>query len=132
MTDRKMSELETPALLLEQGRMKNNIARMRERITRLKVGFRPHVKTAKCLEVALAMSGGTPGPITVSTLHEADYFADRGFTDILYAVGIAPNKMGHVAALLKRGIKLTLSSTALRLPWRWRRRPPPCRCRSTS
>lgn len=107
MTDRKMSELETPALLLEQGRMKNNIARMRERITRLKVGFRPHVKTAKCLEVALAMSGGTPGPITVSTLHEADYFADRGFTDILYAVGIAPNKMGHVAALLKRGIKLT-------------------------
>ncbi|MBL0125402.1 MAG: DSD1 family PLP-dependent enzyme [Betaproteobacteria bacterium] len=108
MTDRKMSELETPALLLEQGRMKNNIARMRERITRLKVGFRPHVKTAKCLEVALAMSGGTPGPITVSTLHEADYFADRGFTDILYAVGITPNKMGHVAALLKRGAKLTV------------------------
>jgi D-serine deaminase-like pyridoxal phosphate-dependent protein len=81
---------------------------MREQLGRLKVGFRPHVKTAKCIEVALAMSGGTPGPITVSTLHEADYFVDHGFTDILYAVGIAPNKMGHVAALLKRGVKLTV------------------------
>jgi D-serine deaminase-like pyridoxal phosphate-dependent protein len=103
-----IAQLETPALLLEHGRMTANIARMRTQLKRLKVGFRPHVKTAKCVEVALAMSGGTPGPITVSTLHEADYFADQGFTDILYAVGITTNKMAHVAALLKRGVKLTL------------------------
>ncbi len=108
MTSRAIDQLETPALLLEQGCMKQNIARMREQLMRLKVGFRPHVKTAKCIEIALAMSGGTPGPITVSTLREADYFADHGFTDILYAVGITPNKMGHVAALLKRDVKLTL------------------------
>ena len=108
MTSRAITQLETPALLLEQGRMKQNIARMREQLTRLKVGFRPHVKTAKCLEVALAMSGGSPGPITVSTLREAAYFADHGFTDILYAVGITPNKMHHVAALLERGVKLTV------------------------
>ena len=108
MTNRTIDQLETPALLLEQGRMNRNIARMREQLARLKVGFRPHVKTAKCIEVALAMSAGTPGPITVSTLREADYFADHGFTDILYAVGITPNKMGHVAALLKRGVKLTV------------------------
>ena len=88
--------------------MHRNIARMREKLSALKVGFRPHVKTAKCAEVALAMSGGVPGPITVSTLREADYFADRGFTDILYAVGISPNKLNHVAALRKRGVKLTV------------------------
>ncbi|MEO8102880.1 MAG: alanine racemase [Betaproteobacteria bacterium] len=103
-----ISDLDTPALLLERGRMDKNIARMREQIARLKVGFRPHVKTAKCVEAALAMSSGSPGPITVSTLREADYFADHGFTDILYAVGIAPHKLVHVAALLKRGIKLTV------------------------
>ncbi len=101
-------QLETPALLLEQGRMKENITRMRKQVARLNVGFRPHVKTAKCIEVALAMTGGAPGPITVSTLREADYFADHGFTDILYAVGITPNKMDHVAALLRRGVKLTV------------------------
>ena len=108
MTHRLIFQLETPALLLEQGRMQQNIAKMRDRLSRLNVAFRPHVKTAKCIEVALAMSGGSPGPITVSTLREADYFADHGFTDILYAVGITPNKMAHVAALLKRGVRLTV------------------------
>ena len=108
MTQSSITELETPALLLEEGRMKTNIARMRDQLARLNVCFRPHVKTAKCVEVALAMCGGAPGPITVSTLREADYFADHGFTDILYAVGITTNKMAHVAALLKRGVKLTV------------------------
>lgn len=108
MTSRTIAQLETPALLLEQGRMNRNIERMRAQLARLRVGFRPHVKTAKCVEAALAMSGGVPGPITVSTLREADYFADHGFTDILYAVGIAQNKMEHVNALLKRGVDLTV------------------------
>lgn len=108
LTSPTINKLETPALLLENGKMQKNIARMRDQLARLKVAFRPHVKTAKCVEVALAMSGGVAGPITVSTLREADYFADNGFTDILYAVGITANKMGHVASLLGRGIKLTL------------------------
>ena len=108
MNGQTITELETPALLLEQGRMNSNIVRMRAQLARLKVNFRPHVKTAKCIEAARAMSGGTPGPITVSTLREADYFAGHGFTDILYAVGITPNKMGHVAGLLKRGVNLTV------------------------
>ena len=105
---KNITQLETPALLLDVGRMQKNIARMHQQLSRVQVGFRPHVKTAKCIEVALAMSGGTPGPITVSTLREADYFADHGYTDILYAVGITANKMGHVAALLRRGVKLTV------------------------
>ena len=103
-----LADLETPALLLERGRMNANIARMRAQMAKLKVGFRPHVKTAKCLEAALAMCGGAPGPITVSTLREADFFAGCGFSDILYAVGITPNKMDHVKALLDRGIHLTV------------------------
>ncbi|MET0336495.1 MAG: alanine racemase, partial [Caulobacter sp.] len=39
------------------------------------------------------------GPITVSTLAEAEYFADHGFDDILYAVGLAPSKVDRVASL---------------------------------
>ncbi|MEP7154252.1 MAG: alanine racemase [Betaproteobacteria bacterium] len=103
-----IAELETPALLLERRRMLDNIARMRAHMQKLKVSFRPHVKTAKCVEAALAMCGGVPGSITVSTLREADYFADHGFTDILYAVGITPNKMAHVQALQARGVTMTV------------------------
>jgi D-serine deaminase-like pyridoxal phosphate-dependent protein len=48
------------------------------------------------------------GPIAVSTLKEAEYFAAHGVTDILYAVGIAPGKLEHAAALMSRGVDLVL------------------------
>jgi D-serine deaminase-like pyridoxal phosphate-dependent protein len=103
-----LAELETPALLLDEPRMQRNIERMRSRLQRLGVVFRPHVKTNKSIEVTRRLLPDGPGPITVSTLLEADYFARHGFTDILYAVCIAPNKLAHVAALQDRGVRLTL------------------------
>ena len=103
-----LNALETPALLLDEPRMMANIARLSARLRALGVPLRPHVKTAKCIEVALAMTGGTPGPITVSTLREADRFAQAGFRDITYAVGISANKLPHVAELLARGVRLTV------------------------
>jgi D-serine deaminase-like pyridoxal phosphate-dependent protein len=45
-------------------------------------------------------------PITVSTLREAEEFADAGFRDIVYAVGIAPSKLDRVQALRRRGVDL--------------------------
>ena len=103
-----LDQLETPALLLDEARMERNIARMRERMQRLRVAFRPHVKTNKSLDVTRRLLPGGSGPITVSTLLEADFFAGHGFTDILYAVCIAPNKLAHVAALQDRGVRLSL------------------------
>ena len=50
--------------------------------------------------------GGEPGPITVSTLKEAEWFFERGFSDILYAVGIAPGKLARAAALRRAGCDL--------------------------
>ncbi len=100
--------LETPMLLLDAPRMRGNVSRMASRIAALGPVLRPHVKTAKCVEVALAMTGGRPGPITVSTLREADEFVQAGFRDIVYAVGIAPNKLPHVARLLEQGVDLTV------------------------
>jgi D-serine deaminase-like pyridoxal phosphate-dependent protein len=41
-------------------------------------------------------------------LKEAEYFLSNGITDILYAVGIAPNKLDHVAALRTKGAELTI------------------------
>jgi len=103
-----LATLETPALLLDAARMAANIARLRARLQALGVAARPHVKTAKCLPVVQAMLGAATGPITVSTLREADEFAAHGFDDFCYAVGLAPNKHDHVARLLARGLRLTV------------------------
>jgi len=103
-----LEQLETPALVLDEARMDRNIARMREQARRLGVSFRPHVKTHKCMEVARRMMETPQGPITVSTLKEAEFFAQRGVKDMLYAVCISPNKLDHVMALQDRGARLSI------------------------
>lgn len=108
MANQVMEQLETPALILDEARMDRNIARMRSQVQRLGVVFRPHVKTNKCIDVARRLMETPQGPITVSTLREAEYFAAHGVTDILYAVCIAPNKIEHVMALQDQGVRLSL------------------------
>jgi D-serine deaminase-like pyridoxal phosphate-dependent protein len=103
-----LEQLETPALLLDEAQMDRNIARMRDQVRKLGVTFRPHVKTHKCIEVARRMMESPEGPITVSTLKEAEYFAGQGVKDILYAVCISPNKLHHVAALQERGVRMQI------------------------
>ena len=74
----QLSELATPCLLLDTERLARNVERMNRRATALNVRLRPHVKTAKCREVARLVHGGQPGPITVSTLREAEFFCADG------------------------------------------------------
>jgi len=105
---RDLRTLETPALVLDGQKMSGNIARMRGHLAQLGVAFRPHVKTSKSIDVVRRTIGADTGRITVSTLKEAEYFAGFGFTDILYAVGIVPNKFQHVFDLRARGVALTV------------------------
>lgn len=72
---------------------------MREKAQRSGIGFRPHMKTHKTAEAARMQFGGGTGPITVSTLAEAEFFAGHGFDDITYAVPIGPGKLPRAAAL---------------------------------
>ena len=60
------------------------------------------MKTAKSVEVA-KLAAPDFGPITVSTLAEARYFAAAGWRDQIYAVGITPAKLDAVAALNAAG-----------------------------
>ncbi len=103
-----LSELRTPALLLDKARLQANLDRMAARAKELDVNLRPHMKTAKSIEVARLATEGQAGGITVSTLAEAAYFARAGFTDILYGVGITPDKLADVAAIQALGAQLTL------------------------
>lgn len=100
--------LHTPCLLLDEQRMGNNIKRLRERLAAAGVGFRPHLKTAKSIEVARQMITGPNGPATVSTLREAEEFASFGITDLTYAVGIAPCKLPRIQSIRKSGVALTI------------------------
>lgn len=99
---------ETPLLLLDRDRLDGNILRMRTTLAPFDVTLRPHVKTNKCLEVTERLFDGAKGPITVSTLREAEFFFAADYTDILYGVGIAPNKFAHAARLLEQGAALKL------------------------
>ena len=103
-----LDTIETPALILDMTKVDRNIARLRRHLADLGVGFRPHVKTAKSTEVAHRLFPEGKGPITVSTLAEAEYFADGGFTDITYAVGLAPEKIARTRALVARGVDLSV------------------------
>jgi D-serine deaminase-like pyridoxal phosphate-dependent protein len=99
--------LDTPALLLDRGKLERNCRRMRERVRSQGVVLRPHVKTAKSVEVAQVALDAPAGAITVSTLREAEYFFDHGFRDILYAVGMVPAKVPRMAGLTRRGARIS-------------------------
>jgi D-serine deaminase-like pyridoxal phosphate-dependent protein len=103
-----LSDLVTPAALIDEARMMRNISRMQDRMNVLGVRLRPHVKTSKCTEVARRQSGQGGGAITVSTLKEAECFFAAGFNDILYAACIPPNKVERALALRRRGCDLIL------------------------
>jgi D-serine deaminase-like pyridoxal phosphate-dependent protein len=98
-----LEALATPCLILDADRMERNIARLRTRLDRLGVALRPHLKTAKSVDVARRVMASPSGPATVSTLREAEQFAAAGVRDIIYAVGIAPAKLPQVLALRAKG-----------------------------
>lgn len=88
--------------------MKRNIDRLSRHAASLGVSLRPHLKTTKSVEAAQYLLTQGDGPVTVSTLAEAEVFASAGITDILYAVGIAASKLGRVVALHRAGCNLTV------------------------
>jgi D-serine deaminase-like pyridoxal phosphate-dependent protein len=96
--------LTTPCLLLDRDRLERNIARMQAVADRLGVALRPHLKTAKSVEVArLSVAAGAKG-LTVSTLKEAEYFAAHGFTDLFYAVSIVGRHVPRLVKLARAGV----------------------------
>jgi D-serine deaminase-like pyridoxal phosphate-dependent protein len=99
----KLADLPTPCLVLDRTVLLRNIGSMVRALSRHRVPLRPHMKTAKSIDVARLATAGQPGGITVSTLAEAEYFSGHGIDDILYAVGITPQKLDQVAKLNAAG-----------------------------
>jgi D-serine deaminase-like pyridoxal phosphate-dependent protein len=102
----KLADLPTPCLVLDREILQRNIRAMAGVLGRHRLPLRPHMKTAKSIEVARLALAGQPGGITVSTLAEAEYFAAHGITDILYAVAIVPQKLPQIDKLAATGAQV--------------------------
>ncbi|MEE9375020.1 MAG: DSD1 family PLP-dependent enzyme [Rhizobiaceae bacterium] len=102
------STLETPCLLLDEAKLQNNVRRLRQKAKALGVELRPHLKTGKSVEVAERILEQPHAKATVSTLSEAELFAKAGVKDILYAVGISPQKLDRVLAIRAAGCDLSI------------------------
>ena len=103
-----LQDLETPCLIVDRKKVQTNINKLHKHLASLGVNLRPHGKTAKNSDVINLALVGQQGGITVSTLKEADYYFTQGIQDIVYAVGITPNKLNHVTTLIQQGAMLTL------------------------
>ena len=104
----QVATLSTPCLLIDEAKMMRNIDRLADRARDLEVVLRPHLKTVKSVDAARRQLTGGTGPATVSTLAEAEVFAAAGINDIVYAVGISPQKLDRVLALRKAGCDLVV------------------------
>ena len=113
MAAHTLDDLPTPALILDRAVLRRNLKRMSERLQQAGVTLRPHLKTAKSVQVGRMAVEGHDGRITVSTLAEARYFAAGGFKDILYGVGIIPAKLPAIAELRRQGVNLRVVTDSL-------------------
>jgi D-serine deaminase-like pyridoxal phosphate-dependent protein len=98
----RITDLPTPALLLDLPRLEANLARMAERARALTVALRPHIKTHKCLEIAERQRTLGASGITVSTLYEAHVFAQHGFDDLTWAFPVPLTRLREAQAVAGR------------------------------
>lgn len=101
-----MLELDTPALVVDLDDLDFNISSMAtffEGLDRPKL--RPYVSVHRCPTIAQKQiaAGGTVGGICVSTLDQAEVFANSGITDILLLnFVVTTRKMDRLLSLAKR------------------------------
>jgi D-serine deaminase-like pyridoxal phosphate-dependent protein len=106
MAAHTLDDLPTPALILDRAVLRRNLKRMSDRLRQAGVALRPHLKTAKSIQIGQMAVEGHDGRITVSTLAEARYFAEGGFNDILYGVGIIPAKLEAISEMRREGVNV--------------------------
>lgn len=94
-----VDQVRTPCYAVDLRIAKANADRMQATASKLGVSLRPHVKTHKTVEVALLQTGGQRSGICASSIAEVDFFASRGFKDILYACPLTPDKVPMCARL---------------------------------
>ena len=109
----QLETIKTPSLIVDFARMKRNSERILNRANELNVNLRPHVKTHRCAEIAKIQTKNTIGRIMVSTLSEAHFFSENGFSDIIYGVPIEHGKFTEAIEIARKTEKFALLSDNL-------------------
>jgi D-serine deaminase-like pyridoxal phosphate-dependent protein len=98
-----LSEVDTPALILDLGAFERNLDRMDASLAGKKIKIRPHAKSHKCPDIARAQIRRGAVGVCCQKVSEAEALVEGGVPDVLIAnevVGAA--KLRRLAALAKR------------------------------
>jgi D-serine deaminase-like pyridoxal phosphate-dependent protein len=97
-----LSEIPTPAVLVDSSKLARNIARMQKAVSERGIRLRPHAKTHKSPVIArMQIDAGAAG-VCCAKLGEAEVFADAGVTDIRLPYPLNPVNADRVFALADR------------------------------
>lgn len=95
--------IDTPAMLVDEQLMEQNISEMQALANSLGAKLRPHIKTHKTPQVALRQIAAGARGITCAKLGEAEVMADGGIEDILMAYPVVTDlKIKRLLALMER------------------------------
>ncbi|MGH7599698.1 MAG: D-TA family PLP-dependent enzyme [bacterium] len=98
----KLTDLDTPAVLIDLDKLEQNIQRMANFAKAQRINLRPHIKTHKIPQIAfMQLRAGAVG-ITCQKLGEAEVMADAGIDDILITYNIVGEHKLRRLAQLKR------------------------------
>ena len=104
-----ISELETPAVVVDLDVMERNLSRMADYCREHQLLLRPHTKTHKIPELAKRQIASGATGITVAKLGEAEVMLNAGITDMLIAYPIVgPEKTRRLARLAEQA-RITIS-----------------------
>lgn len=96
----RIEDIETPALIIDEGILKENMKRMEALLSGGTLALRPHYKSHKCADLALRQIRAGAKGMTCAKLSEAEDLADAGVEDILIANQITdPAKCARAARL---------------------------------
>jgi len=104
----RLADLPTPCAVLDPVRLENNIKTLADRMAGFGVALRPHLKTAKSIDVARICTEHGADRWTVSTLKEAEYFHANGLSDMLYTLSIVPQKAERIMAYNRDGAGISV------------------------
>jgi D-serine deaminase-like pyridoxal phosphate-dependent protein len=104
-----LSELETPAIVVDLDVMERNLSRMADYCRSKNLRLRPHTKSHKIPELAkLQITNGAHG-ITVAKIGEAAVMLEAGITDILIAYPVIGTGKAEKIADLAARANITVS-----------------------
>lgn len=96
------STFSAPTVLVDRGRVENNVLAMLRRAEAAQVALRPHFKTHQSVDVGAWMRALGVERITVSSAAMAEGFVAAGWNDLTIALPLYPSMLPRVAALLDR------------------------------